>query len=79
MLGRRYTLDKAASDLELDRRISQLRSVGGDVSRVVRRAARTPSSAAACLDPAALDAAYQSVVDRYRLTSIDLDIEGAAA
>ena len=74
--GGAYTLDKAGSDLQLDRRISQLRSVGGTV-RVSFGGARGSELSVACLDPAALETAYQSVVDRYKLTSIDLDIEGA--
>ncbi|HSY14863.1 MAG TPA: carbohydrate-binding protein, partial [Jatrophihabitantaceae bacterium] len=32
-----------------------------------------------CTDPTQLEAAYQSVVDRYSVSTIDLDIEGAAA
>jgi len=75
--GGAYTLDTAASDLELDRRISQLRSTGG-VVRVSFGGQRGTELAAACTDPAALRNAYQSVVDRYTLTSIDLDLEGAS-
>lgn len=75
--GGAYTLDTAASDLELDRRISQLRSTGG-VVRVSFGGQRGSELATACTDPVALRNAYQSVVDRYALTSIDLDIEGAS-
>ena len=32
-----------------------------------------------CTDPQELTAAYQSVVDRYSATAIDLDIEGSVA
>jgi chitinase len=75
--GGAYTLDKAASDLELDRRISQLRSIGGSVRVSFGGQAGTELSVA-CTDAASLEVAYQSVVDRYKLTSIDLDVEGAS-
>ncbi len=77
MWGGAYTLDTASSDLELDRRISQLRSTGG-VARVSFGGQRGTELAAACTDPVSLQDAYQSVVDRYTLTSIDLDLEGAS-
>jgi chitinase len=75
--GGAYTLDKADSDLELDRRISQLRLTGGHV-RVSFGGQRNNELALACSDPMALRDAYQSVVDRYELTSIDLDLEGSS-
>lgn len=75
--GGYYDLDAAASDLELDRRISQLRLTGGDV-RVSFGGQAGTELASACTDPTALRAAYQAVVDRYHLRTIDLDVEGAA-
>lgn len=75
--GGAYSLDAASSDLEVDRRISQLRSIGGLV-RVSFGGQAGTELAAACGDAPALETAYQSVVDRYELTSIDLDIEGAS-
>jgi len=75
--GGAYTLDAASSDLELDRRISQLRSTGG-VARVSFGGQAGTEIAVACTDAPALETAYQSVVDRYELSSIDLDIEGAS-
>ena len=74
--GGAYTLDKAGSELQLDRRIAQLRLTAGQ-ARVSFGGQRGPEIASVCTDPAALAAAYQSVVDRYELTSIDLDLEGA--
>ncbi|RYV50393.1 chitinase [Pengzhenrongella frigida] len=77
MWGGVYTLDAAASELELDRRMSQLRLTGGD-ARVSFGGQRGDELAIRCTSPTALSRAYEAVVDRYELTSIDLDIEGAA-
>lgn len=74
--GTYYTLDQASSDLELDRRISQLRLTGGR-ARVSFGGAINQELSTSCTDPTALVEAYKSVVDRYELESIDLDIEGA--
>ena len=38
-----------------------------------------PEPAVSCSDPAQLAASYQSVVSRYNLSTIDLDIEGSAS
>lgn len=73
--GGYYSLAAAAAELELDRRISQLRITGGDVA-VSFGGARGTELASACTDPQDLRAAYRSVVERYDLTTIDLDIEG---
>lgn len=75
--GGAYTLDEAASDLEMDRRISQLRSTGGTL-RVSFGGQAGTELAAACTDAPALESAYQQVVDRYQVASIDLDIEGGS-
>lgn len=77
MWGGAYTLDSAASDLELDRRISQLRRTGGD-ARVSFGGQAGTELASACTDADALAKAYSAVVDRYDLTGIDLDLEGAS-
>ena len=77
MWGGAYTLDQAADALQLDRRVSQLRLTGGQARVSFGGQAGTELSTA-CTDPAALSKAYLSVVDRYNLTSIDLDIEGAS-
>lgn len=73
--GGAYSLDQAASRLDLDRRLSQLRLVGGQ-ARVSFGGQAGTELASKCTDPVALREAYQSVVDRYKLTSIDLDLEG---
>lgn len=77
MWGGAYTLDSASSELDVDRRIQQLRSTGGIVTVSFGGQAGT-ELATGCSDPDSLKKAYQSVVDRYSLTGIDLDIEGAS-
>lgn len=74
--GGAYSLAAAEDTLQLDRRIAALRANGGDV-RVSFGGQAGTELAAACTDPAALASAYRAVVDRYDLTSIDLDVEGA--
>ncbi len=72
-----YSLTKAAEQLNLDRRIAQLQNEGA--SAVVSFGGQANSElAVSCTDPAKLAAAYQSVISRYSLTTIDLDIEGTA-
>lgn len=75
--GTYYSLDEAGSDLELDRRIEQLRSAGGDVM-VSFGGQANDELAVACTDTRDLTSAYRDVVERYDLSVIDLDIEGAA-
>lgn len=75
--GGYYRLDAAEATLELDRRIRQLRSTGGDVAVSFGGQAGT-SLATGCTDEDRLRRAYADVVERYALTSIDLDVEGAA-
>lgn len=75
--GASYGLDQAASDLDLDRRIARLRDQGRSVV-VSFGGQRNDELALRCASVADLTAAYASVVDRYRLDTIDLDIEGAA-
>jgi chitinase len=75
--GGAYTLESADSSLELPRRIAQLRLTGGDIG--VSFGGQAGSElAVGCTSTPELTKAYQSVVDRYSLTSIDLDLEGAA-
>ncbi|MGY1752806.1 chitinase [Blastococcus sp. SYSU D01042] len=75
--GTYYSLDEAGSDLELDRRIDQLRSAGGDVM-VSFGGQANDELAVTCRDAGDLTGAYRDVVERYDLTAIDLDIEGPA-
>ncbi len=75
--GGYYDLDEAADELELDRRIAQLRAAGGD-ALVSFGGTGDEELAVACTDPDALRDAYRTVIERYDATTIDLDIEGAA-
>ncbi|WP_208430753.1 chitinase [Aeromicrobium yanjiei] len=75
--GAAYSLDAASDDLDLDRRIARLRQRGGSVVVSFGGAINSELSTT-CTDPAKLLKAYRSVVERYDLRTIDLDIEGAA-
>ena len=75
--GGYYSLDAASSQIELDRRIQQLRTVGGDI-RVSFGGAANSELAVTCDNTNRLLDAYRAVVNRYELSIIDLDIEGAA-
>ena len=72
-----YSLPAAADGLDLDRRIARLRQQGGSVTVSFGGQANT-ELAVACGDTARLSAAYRSVVARYRLTSVDFDVEAGA-
>ncbi|MET0414637.1 MAG: chitinase, partial [Actinoplanes sp.] len=75
--GGAYTMDEAASSLELDRRISQLRSAGGNFMLSVGGLTNN-ELAVACTDQARLTDAYRQLVTRYDVPTLDLDIEGTA-
>ncbi|WP_223694850.1 chitinase [Leifsonia poae] len=73
--GGAYTLDQARGSLDLDRRIARLQQQGGTVA-VSFGGQLNEELAVGCTDPSALKAAYASVVDRYKVGTIDLDLEG---
>lgn len=75
--GTAYSMAQAGADLDLDRRIARLRQQNGTVA-VSFGGQANEELATACTDPAQLRDAYASVVERYNLTTIDLDLEGAA-
>jgi chitinase len=75
--GAAYTLDEANSQLDLDRRIARLEQGGGEVVASFGGQAND-ELASVCTDPDDLEAAYASVIERYQLTTLDLDLEGAA-
>ncbi len=75
--GTHYTLDEAGDQLDLDRRIARLEQNGGDVA-ISFGGFANDELAVACTDPGDLLAAYRQVVERYGISTIDLDIEGAA-
>ena len=73
--GGAYSLDEAESQLDLDRRVARVRQLGGTPIVSFGGAANTELSVAC--DDDVYDA-YRTVVDRYDLQVIDLDIEGDA-
>lgn len=73
--GTYYTMDKAGIALDLDRRIARLEQQGGRVA-VSFGGAINSELAVLCSDEEALLEAYQSVIERYNIDTIDLDIEG---
>jgi chitinase len=72
--GSAYTLDKAGANLDLDRRIARLQQQGGSVA-VSFGGLDNTELAVSCTDPVKLYNAYKSVVDRYDVSTIDLDLE----
>ncbi|HEY4276610.1 MAG TPA: chitinase [Conexibacter sp.] len=75
--GTYETLDGAATAIDLDRRVAQLRGEGGDA--VVSFGGQANRElAVACDQLDALESAYRSVIDRYAADTIDFDIEGPA-
>ena len=73
--GGYYNMTEADQQLQLGRRIAQLRLTGGDV-RISFGGQRGVELATSCTDPAALADAYRSVVSTYHVASIDFDLEG---
>jgi chitinase len=74
--GTYYSMAEADEALDLDRRIARRDQQGGDVVVSFGGQANT-ELATECTDADALESAYESVIDRYSLSTIDLDIEGA--
>ena len=71
------TLDEAFTQLDLDRRVERVRRWGGNVI-VSLGGQRNDELAITCEDETLLAAAYGEIVERYDLSTLDLDIEGAA-
>ncbi|MDO8211644.1 chitinase [Conexibacter sp. CPCC 206217] len=75
--GTYETLDGAATSIDLDRRVAQLRGQGGDA--VVSFGGQANRELAiACEDQDRLQAAYSATIDRYDADTVDFDVEGAA-
>ena len=72
--GTAYTLKEASEALDLDRRLARLEQLGGQIV-VSFGGLLNNELATGCADPDALVAAYAEVLDRYNVTTIDLDIE----
>jgi cellulose synthase/poly-beta-1,6-N-acetylglucosamine synthase-like glycosyltransferase/chitodextrinase len=75
--GAAYTLSQADQSLAMSSRIAQVQQDGQQPIVSFGGQAHT-SLAVACTSAAGLARAYQSVIDAYHLTTIDLDIEGTA-
>jgi chitinase len=75
--GGAYSLDEASASLDLDRRIARLQQQGGEVA-VSFGGLNNKELATTCTSVTQLAAAYSAVIDRYKLSTIDLDVEGDA-
>jgi len=72
--GGYYTMEEAAVALDLDRRIARLQQQGGRMA-ISFGGALNSELALGCTDEASLLQSYRSVVDRYNINTIDLDLE----
>lgn len=72
--GGAYSLDEASEVLDLDRRLARLQQLGGQAI-VSFGGLLNDELATGCEDESKLVAAYAAVLDRYEVTTIDLDIE----
>lgn len=73
--GNAYTLDKAGEALDLDRRIARLRQLGGDIA-ISFGGLLNNELALNCTDPDKLTSAYESVINKYNVNTLDFDLEG---
>lgn len=74
--GGAYTPMQAGATLDLDRRIARLQQQDGNVA-VSFGGIKNDELAVKCSDGSKLLGAYKSVVERYNLDTIDLDLESA--
>ena len=74
--GAAYTMDEARVTFDLDRRIARLRQQKGDVA-ISFGGMLNDELALKCTDPEKLLQAYQSIIDRYDIRVIDLDLENS--
>lgn len=75
--GSQYSLEQAKTSLDLDGAVRRARQNGDDVA-VSFGGQLEKELAVACTDQEQLFRAYQSVVARYGLDTVDMDIEGDA-
>jgi len=75
--GTYVDLDGAATSFDLDRRIARLKAAGGTVIVSFGGAANT-ELALQCESSSDAAKAYGAVIDRYQLTTVDVDVEGEA-
>lgn len=72
--GNYYTMEQASVAIDLDRRIARLEQQGGGVA-ISFGGALNNELALKCTDPDKLLDAYNSVIERYNVDTIDLDLE----
>jgi len=72
--GGYYTMDEAADALDLDRRIAHFQLQGGRIA-ISFGGLLNSELALLCTDEDALAKAYKSVIERYNINTIDLDLE----
>jgi chitinase len=72
--GGYYTMNEAADALDLDRRIANFQLQGGRIA-ISFGGLLNSELALLCTDEEALAAAYKSVIQRYNINTIDLDLE----
>lgn len=72
--GGAYSLVDAGRSLDLDRRVDRMRREGAHVA-VAFGGARNTELGTACTSVQDLAAAYSTVIDRYQVRTIDLDLE----
>lgn len=75
--GGSYSLEQAYQELDLDRRLVRFAQLGGEAV-VSFGGQHNEELAVTCTDEGKLTKAYAAVLDRYDLSVIDFDIEGAA-
>lgn len=72
--GSVYDMDQASAKLDLDRRIARLRDQGGNIS-ISFGGLKNDELAVVCKDNSRLIKAYSAVINRYKIDTIDLDLE----
>ncbi len=72
--GGAYSLHEASDNLDLDRRIARLKQQGGSIA-VSFGGLKNNELATVCNDESKLIDAYRSVVERYNVSTVDLDLE----
>jgi len=73
--GTYYSLAEAEVALDLDRRVARRDQQGGDVV-ISFGGLLNNELATGCTDASALKDGYEAVIDRYNVSTIDLDLEG---
>jgi chitinase len=73
--GGAYSMSEASHSLDLDRRVARLQQQGGEIA-ISFGGLLNDELATTCTNVTQLAAAYTSVISRYDVSTIDLDIEG---